>query len=80
MPEEMPTRNLTDADVAALSRALTQPVAQAIKVQLVEDFQLEVGRTVIIWFRRTLIGLIIALAIWASSHAYNPDYPTDSHK
>lgn len=67
-PEHHP-RTLTDADVAALATALIKPVATEIKAQMVEDFKLDIGGMVIVWFRRAALGLIISLAVWGAAHA-----------
>lgn len=69
MSDDAP-RNLTDADIAALGHAIVEPVAALIKAQLVEDFQLEIGRGVIAWARRAIFGILFALAIWGASHFY----------
>lgn len=63
------TRTLTDADILALVQALRKPVATEIKNQMIDDFQLDLGRSVIVWARRATFSILIALAIWAASHA-----------
>ena len=48
-------RNLTDQDVEA--------IAMRLKEAIVEDFKLDVGNTVVSWFKKTAIAVLIALAI-----------------
>lgn len=61
-------RTLTDADIQALKDALVTPVADAIRAQMVKEFQLDVGKAVIIWAKRAIIGLLILIAIWSTTH------------
>lgn len=51
----MNDRNLTDQDVEA--------IAVALKAAIVEDFKLDVGNTVVAWFKKMAIAVLIALAI-----------------
>lgn len=61
-------RTLSDDDIKALVIALTDPVAEAVMEGLAEKLQLEVGKGVLAWIKRALIGMLIIFAAYMVAH------------
>lgn len=57
----MEERTLADGDIRA--------IVLGIKEEIAKDFQLEVGRSVLRWFKAAMIGLMIILAVYGFAHA-----------
>lgn len=61
-------RNFTDADLEKLASCLIIPVAAEIRRQMVEELQLDVGRTVLVWAKRAVVVVLVFIAMWGAAH------------
>lgn len=75
-------RNFTDADISQLLKGLIVPVSVEIRRQLVEEFELDLGRTVFRWLKRAAISTVVFVVLWGIAH-FGPDaasHPIPRHR